>query len=154
MQLLEVDPTNAAAHINLGTICYNRRELESAERHYRVAILHDPNYALAYFDLGNVLDETARYQEAIDVYQTALRLAPNYADAHYNLALTYDRHGKKADALRHWRAYVALDRSGPWHAHAERMIAMLAPYFSPKVEWRNPSPKRTKRRAKLILVKR
>ena len=90
-QVLEIDPDHAAAHINLGTLHYNRQEYALAEKHYRHAIEVDARYALAYFDLGNVLDETGRVAEAIQTYSTALRLAPTYADAHYNLALAYEK---------------------------------------------------------------
>ena len=84
-------PTIAAAHINLGTLYYNRQDFVSAEKHYRSAVQSDPRYALAYFDLGNVLDETGRIPDAIAAYSTAIQLAPTYADAHYNLALAYER---------------------------------------------------------------
>ena len=59
-QVLEIDPSHAASHINLGTLYYNRQDFVSAEKHYRLAVEVDPRYALAYFDLGNVLDETGR----------------------------------------------------------------------------------------------
>ena len=90
-KVLELDPAHAAAHINLGTLYYNRQEYPLAEKHYRHAIEVDQRYALAYFDLGNVLDETGRVTEAIQTYLTALQLAPTYADAHYNLALAYEK---------------------------------------------------------------
>ena len=95
-QVLELDPDHAAAHINLGTLNYNRQEYALAEKHYRRAIEVDPRYALAYFDLGNVLDETGRVAEAIQTYSTALQLAPTYADAHYNLALAYEKSKSRA----------------------------------------------------------
>ena len=59
-RVLDLDPVHAAAHINLGTLYYNRQDFGRAEKHYRHAIESDPRYALAYFDLGNVLDETGR----------------------------------------------------------------------------------------------
>jgi tetratricopeptide (TPR) repeat protein len=37
-QVLEIQPAHAAAHINLGTLYYNRQEFSLAERHYRLAI--------------------------------------------------------------------------------------------------------------------
>ena len=90
-QVLEVEPDHAPAHINLGTLYYNRQDFVSAEKHYRLAVEADPRYALAYFDLGNVLDETGRIGEAVVAYTAAIRLAPTYADAHYNLALAHAR---------------------------------------------------------------
>ena len=124
-KVLEMEPKHAAAHINLGTLYYNRQDYALAEKHYRSAIEIDPRYALAYFDLGNVLDETGRVQEAIDTYKTAIQLAPTYADAHYNLALAYEKVREPRKALLHWRAYVKLDTVGPWSVHARHQIQRI-----------------------------
>ena len=34
-QVLDLEPNHPAAHINLGTLYYNRQEYAQAERHYR-----------------------------------------------------------------------------------------------------------------------
>lgn len=124
-RVLELDTEHAAAHINLGTLYYNRQDYALAEKHYRRAIAIDRRYALAYFDLGNVLDETGRVAEAIQAYNTALQLAPTYGDAHYNLALAYEKTREPRKALKHWRAYVKLDSSGPWAVHARNQIKRI-----------------------------
>ena len=124
-RVLELAPNHSAAHINLGTLYYNRQEFGLAERHYRQAIEADPRYALAYFDLGNVLDETGRVHDAVATYKTALQLAPTYADAHYNLALAYEKVREPRKALKHWQAYVKLDASGPWSVHARSQIKRI-----------------------------
>jgi len=124
-KVLELEPQHAAAHINVGTIFYNRQEFAQAEHHYRAAIEADPRYALAYFDLGNVLDETGRVPEAIKAYSTALMLAPTYGDAHYNLALAYEKIKQPRKALKHWRSYVRLDSTGPWSVHARNQIRRI-----------------------------
>ncbi len=118
-EILAVQPEHAPALINLGTIHYNLREYEMAERLYRRATVADPEYALAFFDLGNVLDEMQRLAEATLAYQKAVALVPQYADAHYNLALAYERQGHRRRALRHWLTYVRLDPVGPWANHAK-----------------------------------
>ena len=124
-RVLELDPLHAAAHINLGTLHYNRQDYKSAEEHYRRALEIDPRYALAHFDLGNVLDETGRVSEAIQTYLTAIQLAPTYADAHYNLALAYEKVKESRRALKHWQAYVKLDGTGPWATHARAQIKRI-----------------------------
>jgi tetratricopeptide (TPR) repeat protein len=124
-KVLDMEPEHAAAHINLGTLYYNRQEYNLAEKHYRRAIEIDPRYALAYFDLGNVLDETGRVSEAIQTYKTALQFAPTYADAHYNLALAYEKVKEARKALKHWRAYIKLDTAGPWAIHARNQIQRI-----------------------------
>lgn len=123
LKVLELEPEHAAAHINLGTVHYNRGEFDQAEFHYRQAIEVDSRYALAWFDLGNVLDETGRLDEAVKAYKTAIVLAPTYADAHYNLALAFEKLKQPRRALRHWRTYTKLDSNGPWAMHARKQIA-------------------------------
>jgi len=135
-KVLQLDPTYAPAHINLGTLYYNQSDYELAEQQYRKAIEADPRYALAYFDLGNVLDETQRLSEAIVAYKAALQLAPTYADAHYNLALAYERSRQPRLALKHWRAYLKLDAQGPWAVHARAQYKRLLESEKLKVVYR------------------
>jgi tetratricopeptide (TPR) repeat protein len=125
LKALEFQPNHAAAHINIGTLYYNRQDFALAEKHYRAALAADPRYALAYFDLGNVLDETGRVQEAIQTYKMAVQLAPTYADAHYNLALAYEKIREPRKALKHWQAYIKLDTTGPWSVHARNQIQRI-----------------------------
>jgi tetratricopeptide (TPR) repeat protein len=136
-KVLELEPAHAAAHINMGTLFYNRQDYRMAEHHYRKAVEADPRYALAYFDLGNVLDETGRAAEAIRAYGSAITLAPTYADAHYNLALAYEKVHRPRLALRHWKAYLLLDRSGPWALHARNQIRRILENDSLKVVYRS-----------------
>lgn len=124
-RVLELDPQHAAAHINLGTLHYNRQDYKAAEEYYRSALAIDPKYALAHFDLGNVLDETGRVNDAIQTYHMAIQLAPTYADAHYNLALAYEKTREPRKALKHWQAYVKLDATGPWATHARAQIKRI-----------------------------
>ena len=124
-QVLEMQPSYAAASINLGTIRYNQRNFVEAERRYRYATEVDPLYALAFFDLGNVLDELQRLPEAIEAYQRAIVLVPEYADAHYNLALAFERQGHRRKALRYWLSYVRLDPVGPWASHARAQVQKI-----------------------------
>jgi tetratricopeptide (TPR) repeat protein len=124
-KVLEFESSHAAAHINLGTLYYNRQDFTLAEKHYRAALQADPRYALGYFDLGNVLDETGRVQEAIQTYKMAIQLAPTYADAHYNLALAYEKTREPRKALKHWQSYIKLDTAGPWSVHARNQIQRI-----------------------------
>lgn len=125
LKVLELEPMHPPAHINLGTLHYNRGDFAKAEQFYRQAINADPRYALAYFDLGNVLDETGRLTEAIQSYLVAIELGPNYADAHYNVALAFEKLKNPRKALHHWRTYTKLDTSGPWNKHARQQITKI-----------------------------
>ncbi len=135
-EMLKIDPDYAPGYINLGTIHFHLRQYVRAEELYRQATVKDPGYVLAFFDLGNVLDELERPDESIAAYQRAVALAPRYADAHYNLALAFERKGEPRSALRHWQAYVKLDKSGPWSEHARTQIRKLLDGEILSISWR------------------
>jgi len=137
-RILQINPNHAATCINLGTICYNRRQFVRAEELYRCATQADPEYALAFFDLGNVLDELKRLPESITAYRTAIRLVPTYADAHYNLALCYERLGERRPALRHWTAYLKLDQKSRWAVHARKQVRKILDHESLSIIHRSP----------------
>ena len=136
-QIIATDPSYAPAFINLGTIHFHQRHYHRAEELYRQATEADPAYVLAFFDLGNVLDELDRPEESIAAYQRAVALAPRYADAHYNLALAFERKNEGRSAIRHWQAYVKLDRSGPWADHARGQIRRLLDREKLSIAWRS-----------------
>jgi tetratricopeptide (TPR) repeat protein len=135
-QIIASDPSYAAAFINLGTIFFHLRQYVRAEELYRRATEVDQEYVLAFFDLVNVLDELDRSEESIAAYEQAVRLAPRYGDAHYNLALAFERKGGLRHALRHWQAYVRLDKSGPWADHARGQIRKLLSREKLAIAWR------------------
>ncbi len=138
-QILSRDPGYAPAYINLGTLYFHMRRYGRAEELYRRATETDPGYVLAFFDLGNVLDELDRSDESIAAYLRAVELSPRYADVHYNLALAFERKGEHRSALRHWQAYVKLDRSGPWADHARGQIRRLLDREHLAIAWRSTS---------------
>jgi tetratricopeptide (TPR) repeat protein len=137
-EILKLDPTFAAAYINLGTIYFHLHQYEKAEYLYRCATETDPHYVLAFFDLGNVLDELDRPDESIAAYRHAVALAPRYADVHYNLALAYERKDQMRLALKYWQSYLRLDQSGPWADHARGRIHELLSSEKLSVAWSAP----------------
>lgn len=122
---IEIDPSQAAALVNLGTIHYHQRDWPNAEDCYRRALLARPDYALAHFNLGNLYDETGQWHKALEHYLAALAAQPGYPDAHYNIALLHQSHGEPLKAVRHWRAYLKADPNGHWAAIARRELARL-----------------------------
>ncbi len=103
-QALLLDPSLAAAHINLGLLYHQARDFTPAESHYRAAIQHTPHDALAHFNLGALLEDRGQAEEAIAAYRLALDRDPNFADAHYNLALLLEVRGRRSEAIKHFRS--------------------------------------------------
>lgn len=122
---VELDPNSAGALVNLGTIYFNARQWNEAERFYTQAIEVDPDYSLAHFDLANLCDERGDHARALEHYLTALRLSPGYGDAHYNIALLYQSMRQPMKAVRHWIAYLKLDPSSSWATIARRELAKV-----------------------------
>ena len=125
MRALDLDPENAAVHVNLGTLYFHEKKWADAERHYKRAVEVRPDYPLAHFNLGNLYDELGEWNKALERYLDALRLQEDYADAHYNLALLYQSHGEPLKAVRHWRRYLKLDPAGYWAGIARRELGRL-----------------------------
>lgn len=122
---IALDWRTAGAYVNLGTIYFNARRLDEAERYYKKALEADPDYSLAHFDLGNLYDERGERALARDQYLEALRVTPGYADAHYNLALLYQSEGQPMKAVHHWVAYLKLDPTSQWAEIARRELGKL-----------------------------
>merc|ERR1711977_684641 len=110
----DLDPTDAAAHINLGLVLQDvRKDYEGAEMHYRKAIKLDPSDAAAHNNLGGLL-QTVRnnYDGAERHYRKAIKLDPECAAAHSNLGvLLYDVRKDYVGAERHYRKAIKLDPS-------------------------------------------
>lgn len=122
---LELDTQSAGALVNLGTIYFNTRRWEEAERYYRAALQADSGYALAHFDLANLYDERGDRDKALEHYEAALRIAPHYADAHYNLALLYQGSNHSMKAVHHWTRYLKLDPTSHWSQIARKELEKL-----------------------------
>jgi tetratricopeptide (TPR) repeat protein len=122
---IALDPKSAGALVNLGTVFFNARKWNEAERYYIQALEVDPAYALAHFDLANLYDERGDREKALAHYECALRISPNYADAHYNIALLYQGANQPMKAVGHWGKYLKLDPHSHWGNIARRELAKL-----------------------------
>lgn len=100
-QALELDPTLADAHVNLGCLYQEAEKPVQAEAHYRAAIRHAPRDPIPHFNLAGLLDDLGRAEEAIRSYREAIERDGNCADTHYNLGLLYEKLGKRSEAIRH-----------------------------------------------------
>jgi tetratricopeptide (TPR) repeat protein len=100
---LEAEPEMAEAHLNLGRLYHETRELEKAEAHYRAALRSAPADAAPAFNLGVLLEDLEQRQKAVEAYRQAIQLDASFADAHYNLGLLLEALGKKSEAFFHLR---------------------------------------------------
>lgn len=111
---LELDPTLAIAHTNLGNIKFRQGSDDEAMVHYRRALSIDPYQAEAQYNLGYVLLDRGRPNEAVKFLIGATRRDPSFADAHFYLAVACETLGDRTKARQAWQRYLELEPSGPW----------------------------------------
>jgi tetratricopeptide (TPR) repeat protein len=107
---VELDPTHADAHVNLGRLLHQQGRIIAAAEHYRRA-MKQSNHATAAYNLGIALEDMDKQRAAIWAYRKAVELDPSLAEAHYNLSTLSLRRGDRLSALRHLKAYKALTKT-------------------------------------------
>lgn len=108
---LDLDPTRADAHVNLGRLLHERGKAAAAAEEYRLALRLRPEDSTAAFNLGVAFEDLGRDLDAADAYEKATALDPDHADAFFNLAGVCERVGRPAAAIRHLKTYRTLLRS-------------------------------------------
>ena len=94
---ISINPRNAAAHANLGTILQKKGNYNGALEEYNAAELIDPNNVLVRLNLGTLYQAKGDIQTAIKAYDTILSIEPKNTLAHYY----------KATALKQLKDYAA-----------------------------------------------
>jgi tetratricopeptide (TPR) repeat protein len=100
LKTLEISPSHAEAHNNLGALLQEQGDLAQAAAHFRKAIEIQPGLRLARFHLGRIYANQRRYAEAIAQFERAAGVddeaTPGYL---YALGATLARAGD-ADGAR------------------------------------------------------
>ena len=101
---IDLDPSVAEAHVNLGRLYHMAGETGRAEPQYREAARLDPGDPTPHFNLGVLFEEVGRREEAVHAYRQAILRDPDFADAHCNLGLLLESLGRRQEAVRHLMA--------------------------------------------------
>ncbi len=110
-----MDPDNAVAHCNLGSVLMAQERFDEAVAHLETAVRLNPDFIGAQFNLGNAYVAAKRTKDAIAPYERALALQPDHQGAMMNLAAAQDELGQYNAAVALLRRITALD---PQHAQA------------------------------------
>lgn len=120
---IEIDPTFADAHCNLGTIYFNQRQRERARTCFERALQFEARHLEANFNLASLLEERGDCDAALRHYRAVLCADPLYAEAHVNLALLCERMEMAGRARDHWRRYLQLEPAGTWADIARKHLS-------------------------------
>jgi tetratricopeptide (TPR) repeat protein len=105
---LELDPSLAAAHTNLGIAWFEKGDIAQARAHFERALSLDPDQPEARYNLANLYDQEAQLELAIAEFRRVVASRPEFADAHFNLAIALEKVGSRIQAADHFRHYLAL----------------------------------------------
>jgi len=97
MRALELDPTYACAHRELGFLLSKRSPDAQAETHIRKAIELDPNDAWAHIYLGIHLWRCTEIDAAVKEFSIAKDLAPDWAVPLWSLGNIYESESRDLD---------------------------------------------------------
>ena len=120
--VLSIDPTNAAAHGNLGIIAAQQGDLATAERLFRQDIKLRPNDPVSHNNLGLVLQQQARLADAIAAHRQAIKLTPKYAEAYFALGNALKQQGAFEEAMASYRSAIA---ARPDYPEAHNNVGVL-----------------------------
>ena len=110
---LEIKPSDAQAHGNLGLAYQRMGNLDSAERHFRESIRLDPNKPVVWNSLGNVLREKGQAADAVKAYETTLKVNGNYPECWANLSKALVDLGKYEPAFQAVSRALQIDPTVP-----------------------------------------
>jgi tetratricopeptide (TPR) repeat protein len=120
---LEIEPAFLEARNNLGTILYQNRRYEEAERRFREALSYQPGAYAPTVNLGGVLLNLKRPEEALAYNEDAVRQQPTDALAHSQLGITLATLRRFEDAEHHLLEAIRLD---PGHfSHPQIVLATM-----------------------------
>ncbi len=106
---LDLDPTLAVVHANVGAIHLTRNRPQLAEEALAAGLARAPGNALILNNLGLALMHLGRLEAAANCFETLLVAQPGNAQAMQNLGLVRLRQGKVLEALQEFEDAAAID---------------------------------------------
>jgi tetratricopeptide (TPR) repeat protein len=120
--LLEIEPGNGDAMVNLGNIYYGMGNTESARHWYREALIGDPDHVEANYNFANLLDEQGEVETAIVFYLRSMKSDTTFADAHFNVAICFHKLRRFEEARKYLTSYLKFDSTSEWAKIALRLL--------------------------------
>lgn len=115
--LVEADPKDFPAWIDLGMVYFIQKDFEAAETSYTKAIEVKPDHVLALISLGRVRLARKNNEGAISALEAALKADPKSAQANYFLGEAYLALRKGSLAVNYLNEALKLDPMGMADAH-------------------------------------
>uniref|UniRef100_UPI004047EA91 tetratricopeptide repeat protein n=1 Tax=Aliarcobacter sp. TaxID=2321116 RepID=UPI004047EA91 len=109
LEILQINPNNIEANLNLGVINRTLGNTQEAIKHYIEVIKNDPKNKIVYNNIGNAFKEVKNYKMAIKAYSDSLKVNPNDFNAFNNLGIVYESIGDNNKAISAYKQAVRLN---------------------------------------------
>lgn len=107
-EALELDPGASEAAVNLVRLLHMAGRRPDAIQAARGVLARDAEDPLLHFNLAICLRDEAGAALALPHFERAAELDPSLAEAHWGAGELCEELGRRADALRHYRAFAKL----------------------------------------------
>jgi tetratricopeptide (TPR) repeat protein len=147
-EILRMDPGDAKAENNIGSVLMREGKLEEAITHFERALqLHNPDAGQVHDNIGVVLMQERKLSEAMGQFEKALELNPYSDQAHLDLGIALAQEGRLDDAIAQFEKALMLNPDSD-RAHDDIGITLMQekkldeaiPHFQEalKINSRNP----------------
>ncbi len=106
LQVLDIAPRQAQAHINLISLYWRLGQREKAIEHYEKALKINENLPDCHYNYGVMMFNLQRFDEAKRAFEKAVEINPFYAKAHHNLGVMLEAEGKLDEAAAEYRLAI------------------------------------------------
>ncbi len=108
-KVIEIEPGHSGVYNQIGIICRERRDLETARSLFFEAIMKSPHFVEAKRNYGEVLVELGHFKEGVLVFKNILRTAPDDVKTLFSLAQVYKQMGDISNAICFSKKVLDLD---------------------------------------------
>jgi tetratricopeptide (TPR) repeat protein len=116
-QVVEADPADFPAWLELGTAYFAQKNYGEAEKAYLQAIAKHPDYVVALIGVGRVRIVQKNYDGAIEALLQAVKVQPKSAQANYFLGEAYLQNKKGSLGVGYLNEAIKIDPVGMADAH-------------------------------------
>lgn len=106
---IKVNPENALAHNNLGTVLAEEQRYEEAVAKFKMALKIHPNYKKANYNIGLALMNSGSHEESIKYLERYVELCPDDANAYGYIGKTFLKIKEVKKSIKYFTRALELD---------------------------------------------
>ena len=107
--LLEIDPKDMQALLNIGSIWFYSKEYRKALKYFNEAMVVNPSNYLVYYNLGNTYAELKNFPKALRYYSRTLDFNSQEPEVYNAIALLYHDFDDFVEARAYYEKSLSLD---------------------------------------------